>query len=42
MKNFEYNDVTWYLPVTSGMIDTTIGLSLIFVCFVIWYMSNIK
>ena len=41
MKNFEYDDVVWYLPITTGMIDIMVGGSILIALSVVAYMSYI-
>ena len=41
MKEFEYRDVVWYLPITTGMIDMMVWGSIIFALGAVWYLSLI-
>ena len=41
MKNFEYDDVVWYLPITTSMIDIMVWGSIVFALSAVAYMSYI-
>ena len=41
MKNVEYDEVVWFLPITTGMIDILVWGSIIFGLSAVAYMSYI-